>query len=54
MIIPALVLILGVAALWVGVALAPLKRVVTRVVVLAVHIAVSITLFAWGVWGARD
>ncbi|MEV0085299.1 hypothetical protein [Saccharopolyspora sp. NPDC050642] len=40
-------LVIGVGALSVGVALAPLKRVVTRIVFLAVHISVSITLFVW-------
>ncbi|SDY62377.1 hypothetical protein SAMN05216215_103120 [Saccharopolyspora shandongensis] len=34
--------------------MAPLKRVVTRVVFLAIHLAVSIALFVWGVWGDRD
>ncbi|MEU5847636.1 hypothetical protein [Saccharopolyspora shandongensis] len=45
MIVTGLVLIIGVSALSVGVAVAPLKHVVTRVVFLAVHIAVSIALF---------
>ncbi|MEV0051674.1 hypothetical protein AB0H34_14385 [Saccharopolyspora shandongensis] len=47
-------LVIGAAALSVGVALAPLKRVVTRVAFLAVHLAVSIALFIWLLPGDRD